>query len=216
MSCTGEGRVEGRHRRHHLAHREQKMNGYERHPHLHARALCCLYPLTGTTTYAQKSRGGHPWYDLAPQSASFGTVALRERQHLAMAGSGHVHSPLVLHAPRTLRGTVTSLSDSANHLVREQPGYVPTNTCPFTGRNQMPKFDPQNFTTETRWIVVRTVSADNREAVSRSCCRAILQLVLRQFCPPVGAFWTHLLLVVWSSFASASAGIFQLPWKPRI
>ena len=29
MRCTGEGRVEGRHRRHHLEHRKQKMNGYE-------------------------------------------------------------------------------------------------------------------------------------------------------------------------------------------
>ena len=34
---------------------------------------------------------------------------------------------------RALRGTVTSPSDSANHLEKEKSGCVPTNTCPFTG-----------------------------------------------------------------------------------
>ena len=52
------------------------------------------FPLTGTHTYTQKSWGGHPRCDLAPQSTSFGTVALRERQHLAMAGSRQLHLPL--------------------------------------------------------------------------------------------------------------------------
>ena len=65
-----------------------------RHPRRHTRAWCCLYPLTGTPTYAQKSWGGHTRCDLAPQSTSFGTVALQERQHLAMAGSRHLHDPL--------------------------------------------------------------------------------------------------------------------------
>ena len=56
-----------------------------RHPHLNARALCSLLPLTGTPTYAQKSWGGHPRCDLAPLTTSFGTVGQWERQHLAMA-----------------------------------------------------------------------------------------------------------------------------------
>ena len=77
-----------------------------RHPHLHARALCSLLPLTGTPTYALKSWGGHPQCDLAPQITSFGTVALRERQHLAMTGSDtanfHTMPPRnVQHAPLT-------------------------------------------------------------------------------------------------------------------
>ena len=42
---------------------------------------------------------------------------------------------------RTLRRTVTSPSNSANRLVQEKSGYVPTNTGPFTReggeRNQM-------------------------------------------------------------------------------
>ena len=37
--------------------------------------------------------GWAPRCDLAPQSTSFGTLALRERQHLALAGSGHLHDP---------------------------------------------------------------------------------------------------------------------------
>ena len=64
-----------------------------RHPHLHARALCSLLPLTGTPTYAQKSRGGHPSCDLAPLTTSFGTVGQWERRHLAMAGSKTLHQP---------------------------------------------------------------------------------------------------------------------------
>ena len=45
-------------------------------------------------TYAQKSWGAHTRCDLALPSTSFGTVALRERQHLAMAGSRHLRDPL--------------------------------------------------------------------------------------------------------------------------
>ena len=50
---------------------------------------------TGTSTYAQKSWGGHPRCDLAPLTTSFGTVGQWERQHLAMAGARHHH-----HSPR--------------------------------------------------------------------------------------------------------------------
>ena len=60
-------------------------------------------PVTGTSTYARKSWGGHPRCDLAPQSTSFGTVALRERQHLAMAGSRHNYSPRNATAHRAAR-----------------------------------------------------------------------------------------------------------------
>ena len=66
---------------------------FHRHPHRNAHASRSLLPLTGTPTYAQKSWGGHPRCDLAPLTTSFGTVALRERQHLAMAGSRHLHFP---------------------------------------------------------------------------------------------------------------------------
>ena len=44
-------------------------------------------PNTGTTTYAQKSWGGHPRCDLAPLTTSFGTVGQWERQHLTMAAT---------------------------------------------------------------------------------------------------------------------------------
>ena len=45
-------------------------------------------PLTGTTsTYAQKSWGGHPRCDLAPLTTSFETVGQWERQHLAMTAT---------------------------------------------------------------------------------------------------------------------------------
>ena len=44
-------------------------------------------PLTGTSTYAQKSRSGHHRCDLAPLTTSFGTVGQWERQHLAMAAT---------------------------------------------------------------------------------------------------------------------------------
>ena len=51
-------------------------------------------PVTGTSTYARKSWGGHPRCDLAPLTTSFGTVGQWERQHLAMAGSRQLHLPL--------------------------------------------------------------------------------------------------------------------------
>ena len=44
-------------------------------------------PVTGTSTYAGKSWGGHPRCDLAPLTTSFGTVGQWERQHLAMAAT---------------------------------------------------------------------------------------------------------------------------------
>ena len=44
-------------------------------------------PLTATSTYAQKSWGGHPRCDLAPLTTSFGTVGQWERQHLAMTAT---------------------------------------------------------------------------------------------------------------------------------
>ena len=50
-------------------------------------------PLTGTSTYARKSWGGHTRCDLAPLTTSFGTVGQWERQHLPVAGSEHPHSP---------------------------------------------------------------------------------------------------------------------------
>ena len=50
----------------------------------HTRRAACS---THRYTYALKSWGGLPRCDLAPQSTSFGTVALRERQHLAMAAA---------------------------------------------------------------------------------------------------------------------------------
>ena len=58
-------------------------------------------PVTGTSTYAQKSWGGHPRCDLAPLTTSFGTVGQWERQHLAMADfTFHATPPrTVLHRP---------------------------------------------------------------------------------------------------------------------
>ena len=55
------------------------------HRYPHCTCVTQRAPNTGTSTYALKSWGGHPRCDLAPQGTSFGTVALRERQHLAMA-----------------------------------------------------------------------------------------------------------------------------------
>ena len=60
---------------------------FHRHPHLHAHALCSMSPLTGTSTYARKSWGGHSRCDLAPLTTSFRTVGQWERQHLAMAAT---------------------------------------------------------------------------------------------------------------------------------
>ena len=60
---------------------------FHRHPHRNAHALCSMSPLTGTSTYARKSWGGHPRCDLAPLTTSFGTVGQWERQHLAMAAT---------------------------------------------------------------------------------------------------------------------------------
>ena len=56
-----------------------------RHPH----CTCGMQhaPNTGTTTYAQKSWGGHPRCDLAPLTTSFGIVGQWERQHLAMTAT---------------------------------------------------------------------------------------------------------------------------------
>ena len=78
---------------------------FHRHPHpTHAR--CAMLPVT-THRYNHirpEVVGWHPRCDLAPQSTSFGTVALRERQHLAMAGSEHFHYPhnaTAHHAART-------------------------------------------------------------------------------------------------------------------
>ena len=76
---------------------------FHRHPHRNAHASCSMLPLTGTSTYAQKSWGGHPRCDLAPLTTSFGTVGQWERQHLAMAGSRHHHYPLYATAHRAAR-----------------------------------------------------------------------------------------------------------------
>ena len=57
------------------------------HRHPHCTCVTQRAPNTGTSTYARKSWGGLPRCDLAPQSTSFGTVALRERQHLAMTAT---------------------------------------------------------------------------------------------------------------------------------
>ena len=59
---------------------------FHRHPHCYT-CVTQHAPNTGTPTYARKSWGGLPRCDLAPQSTSFGTVALRERQHLAMTAT---------------------------------------------------------------------------------------------------------------------------------
>ena len=103
MSCTGEARVEGRRHSHHPSHHQQgdgrvrvqvesvlgrftlPSTTFHRHPH--CTCVTQRAPNTGTSTYARKSWGGLPWCDLAPQSTSFGTVALRERQHLAMTAT---------------------------------------------------------------------------------------------------------------------------------
>ena len=91
---------------------------FHRHPHRNAHASCSMLPLTSTPTYALKSWRGHPRCDVAPQSTSFGTVALRERQHLAMAGSRHLHFPLNATAHCTLQcsggSRRTDLSTAAN------------------------------------------------------------------------------------------------------
>ena len=66
---------------------------FHRHPHRNAHASCSLFHSQVHSPCAQKSWGGHPRCDLAPLTTSFGTVALRERQHLAMAGSRQLHLP---------------------------------------------------------------------------------------------------------------------------
>ena len=103
MSCTAEARVEGRRHSHHPSHHQQgdgrvrvqvesvlgrftlPSTTFHRHPH--CTCVTQRAPYTGTSTYARKSWGGLPRCDLAPQSTSFGTVALRERQHLAMTAT---------------------------------------------------------------------------------------------------------------------------------
>ena len=82
------------------------LSTFHRHPHLLAHALCCMLHSQEHSQYAQKSWGGHPRCDLAPQSTSFETVALRERQHLAMAGSRHLHFPRNAKADYAARSTV--------------------------------------------------------------------------------------------------------------
>ena len=103
LSSTAEARVEGRRRSRHPSHHQQgdgrvrvqvesvlgrftlPSTTFHRHPH--CTCVTQRAPNTGTSTYARKSWGGLPRCDLAPQSTSFGTVALRERQHLAMAAT---------------------------------------------------------------------------------------------------------------------------------
>ena len=103
LSSTAEARVEGRRRSHHPSHHQQgdgrvrvqvesvlgqftlPSTTFHRHPH--CTCVTQRAPNTGTSTYARKSWGGLPRCDLAPQSTSFGTVALRERQHLAMTAT---------------------------------------------------------------------------------------------------------------------------------
>ena len=58
---------------------------FHRHPHCTCVTQRALN--TGTSTYARKSWGGLPRCALAPLTTSFGTVALRERQHLAMSAT---------------------------------------------------------------------------------------------------------------------------------
>ena len=65
--------------------------------------------LTGTSTYAQKSRGGHPSCDPAPLTTSSGTVGQWERRHRATAGSKHLHSPPYATARRAARTTFHAL-----------------------------------------------------------------------------------------------------------
>ena len=99
LSCTTEARVEGRRHSHHPLHHQQgdgrvravlgrftlPSTTFHRHPH--CTCVTQRAPNTGTSTYARKSWGGLPRCDLAPQSTSSGTVALRERQHLAMTAT---------------------------------------------------------------------------------------------------------------------------------
>ena len=122
LSCTAEARVEGRRHSHHPLHHQQgdgrvravlgrftlPSTTFHRHPH----CTCVTQhaPNTGTSTYARKSWGGLPRCDLAPQSTSFGTVALRERQHLAMAGSEHLHLPRNATAHRAARANSHSVT----------------------------------------------------------------------------------------------------------
>ena len=85
--------------------------GYGRHWSCHCNATATHIALvrtphatfTGTSTYDQKSWSGHTRCDLAPLTTSFGTVGQWERQHLAMAGSRHHHSPRNATAHRAAR-----------------------------------------------------------------------------------------------------------------
>ena len=78
-------------------------------------------PVTGTSTYAQKSWGGHPRCDLAPLTTSFGTVGQWERQHLAMAGSEHLHLPRNATAHRAARAN--------SHVPRWRSGLAVPASC---------------------------------------------------------------------------------------
>ena len=80
----------------------------QRNSHPHRTCVSQCAPLTGTSTYAQKSWRGHTRCDLSPLTTSFGIVGQWERQHLAMAGSRHHHYPLYATAHRAAR---------ANYLV---------------------------------------------------------------------------------------------------
>ena len=77
MSCTAEARVEGRRHSHHPSHHQQgdgrvrvqvesvlgrftlPSTTFHRHPH--CTCVTQRAPNTGTSTYARKSWGGHPW-----------------------------------------------------------------------------------------------------------------------------------------------------------
>ena len=77
LSCTAEARVEGRRHSHHPSHHQQgdgrvrvqvesvlerftlPSTTFHRHPH--CTCVTQRAPNTGTSTYARKSWGGHPW-----------------------------------------------------------------------------------------------------------------------------------------------------------
>ena len=114
LSCAAEARVEGRSHSHHPSHHQQ---GDGRVRVKVESVLGRFTPNTGTSTYARKSWGGLPRCDLAPQSTSFGTVALRERQHLAMADTTFHSKPprIVPHVPTTTFHTGAVCSRRQTH-----------------------------------------------------------------------------------------------------
>ena len=50
------------------------------------RTYMSALPFTGTATYAQKSRGGHPSCDPAPLTTSFGSAGTGQRLHTSLEG----------------------------------------------------------------------------------------------------------------------------------